>query len=278
MIKYTLKKFDSLSLKYKFSILGGASFLVTWGLISALASGMPKTIELCDDELSPGEKTFGEVFKNGPEMPICTVNSSELYAYETQLPRQYMQHDESIHLEELQQKGKTGKKIQYIFNQTGKLVIDGGLPDNVNIQIKRGKIEIHGDMGHNSKARAILPYKTTTNSYPSICTRVSSSGELKPYPCTKEETVFDRFTYDTDYAPAVHVLGSIFTHSAIDTNAGVQIDGNACSNSIKTSHGRSLTLKGEYIENETASNRCGDERTYKYKEPNRIDPNPFLYN
>lgn len=243
--------FDNLSPTMRMGVIFGGGAALVAGIVYCVVS----LIELCE-EGTPGRETMSEVF-NGVSLPTCIVEADELYAYEAELPyTQQNSYEESRRIEELRRNNERGKDIRYLYNETGMLVIRGGLPSETSVSITRGRIVIEGDMLEGSKACATLPYKTRRESYMSTCTRTSANNTVTTYPCTQYRTVFDGFVYETDTSPAVHVWGNTYPETKIVTNAGVEIDGNACSSSLVTRHGRSLEIGGQRFKDTDQHYRC----------------------
>ncbi len=247
--------YDSLSSNKRVALYTAILLPVCAGFVYLMASLLPKTINLCEDG-NPGKLSHTEVF-NGVSLPTCTVQAESLAAHEADIPySQVSDYEDARHIEELRRENKTGKNVSYRFNETGMLIIKGDLPPETSISIERGRIIIEGDMLDGSKASAMLPYKTKTESYPSMCTRMSVDNTLKTEPCIKHRTVFNGFIYDEDLSPAVHVQGTTYPETQIETNAGIEIDGNACSARLSVRHDRPLIVKGRRIKDPAEHYLC----------------------
>lgn len=233
-----------------------AAFSVAgYGIIKAVGSVLPRTVELCnpEDPASKGRLSYGEVFNGaGQDHAICTVNAEELYAYEADdndIVRA-MDYDEQMEFDD----ENRGKRLQYTFNERHGLLIIGTeyeynprINDGVRVDIGAGRIEVNADVGENVSLRAYTPYETETEAYLSTCTRTVPSGNnnirTETYPCTKYRQVFSHFTYP-DERGAVIVNGDMAPSARISVSTGgAEVNGYACDDNIYTSR-RPLTLNG----------------------------------
>lgn len=209
--------------------LVGGFLALTLGVTAAYKIWGPRDVELCSED-GPGSLSYGEVFEGADDRPICTVESYDLYARESDDPdMRYEDYDRARSYEE----GNEGRQLRYVFRERhGLIIVDGNVPENVHIYNPSGRVEVNGDVGMNARVSADLPYETKRESYVTMC----SDGEGNSYPCTRYRTVFDRFTYDNDHQPAVLVRGDLHWAASLRSSpGGIMVEGEGCENNLHAS-------------------------------------------
>ncbi|MBI1214750.1 MAG: hypothetical protein GC185_02900 [Alphaproteobacteria bacterium] len=172
---------------------------------AAAAGGMAG----CSNQIGPQAKTADlhgttateQVFNGGPQQYTTRISASALKA------------DQS-------------------YRATGRLTIDGSVPDNVSIHVTDGKLTVNGDLGKGDRIDVSQPIATHNENYPDFCYGYDfMAGKFNySYKFTGcDHTVVDGLKYN-DSEAAVTVTGHVGADVKISTPGAVVVHGQQIGN------------------------------------------------
>lgn len=119
------------------------------------------------------------------------------------------------------------------YHASGRLTIDGDIPEKASITVNDGKLVVNGSVGDGVSLRVSQPVKTHTEYKTGWCYGYDySSGHFEySYKMTPRcsETVTDGLVYD-DAAPAVEIKGGAGKDVTISTPGAIVINGREIDN------------------------------------------------
>lgn len=149
-----------------------------------------------------GETTITQVFNGGPAGNSTHISGAALKAGES-------------------------------YEASGRLTIDGSIPDKAKVTVNDGKLVVNGDVGNSVRITVSQPIKTHTEYHTGYCFGYDyASGKFEySYKMTPrcESTVTDGLTYN-DPEAAVNIKGGIGLKTSIDTPGVIVVQGRAISN------------------------------------------------
>jgi hypothetical protein len=171
---------------------------------TALVAAFAAALAGCTHQVGPdakdaglkGETTVEQVFDGGPRQYSTRISARALKANEA-------------------------------YRASGRLTIDGDVPDNVSIQVDNGKLVVNGHLGKGDKISVDQPVATHNENYPDFCygydfMKGKFAYSYKFTGC--DHTVVDGLKYN-DGEPAVTVTKSAAAGVEIRTPGVIVVNG-----------------------------------------------------